>query len=224
MSDEIPTGELATVSPGTLVIPPEPEPERRQWFLIVCVVVFALTLGGFAAWVIATQQAEIQQKTARIAQQNETISGLTDDLIASQDNAQSLYDQILSLGQNPNGEDPKVGPAGPSGDRGDTGPRGSQGVAGTPGAQGVPGETGPQGETGATGSQGVQGVPGPPGPQGEPGVAGPAGPQGAAGRGVTSVECVTVDPLTLSTAFRFTFSDGTTQDVAGACIPPNPTP
>lgn len=47
--------------------------------------------------------------------------------------------------------------------------------------------------------------------------AGANGTDCAPGVSVTGVSCVIRDDL--STAFRFTFSDGTTADVPGACLP-----
>ena len=148
------------------------------------------------------------------------------------DQVDALYEQVLAAG-----ETPVVEPAEPTGqgnpargERGEPGRpptaaellvgirgwgtvspaacRGQDGI-GTVGPAGPPGETvvGPAGPPGET-------IVGPAGPQGEPG---PAGPQGVPGVSVTVIECVMVDPLT--SAFRFTFSDGTTQDVLGPCVP-----
>lgn len=112
------------------------------------------------------------------------------DLQASQSNAQSLYEQLLAEGVEPEGEAPAEvapGPAGDPGPRGipgPTGPRGSDGEdgedgtsgpAGTPGAAGEPGEPGASGPPGAAGPAGPKGDPGPSGAQG------PAGPSGAPG-------------------------------------------
>lgn len=118
---------------------------------------------------------------------------------------------------------------------GDRGPAGKAGKAGASGADGqdstIPGPVGAAGADGADST-----VPGPTGAVGAPGAAGPVGPTGAAGsngadgadgkdgkngadgRGVSSVECVT------GPAFRFTFTDGTTQDVPGACDASTPSP
>lgn len=113
------------------------------------------------------------------------------------------------------------------------GDRGQAGKAGKPGADGkdstVPG---PIGEAGADGADST--VPGPTGSVGPTGGVGPVGPTGAAGsdgkdgadgkpgtdgkdgRGVASVSCVD------GPAFRFTFTDGATQDIPGACDAPAP--
>lgn len=55
------------------------------------------------------------------------------------------------------------------------------------------------------------------GPQGPAGPAGTNGLDGMNRISVTGVSCVVRDDL--STAFRFTFSNGATADVAGACLP-----
>lgn len=96
---------------------------------------------------------------------------------------------------------------------GDTGTAGSPGAAGT---AGTPGKDGVDGQPGAPGADGATGVTG---PQGEPGA---TGPTGATGTGVSSVSCTTNDDG--ATAFRFTFTDGSTQDVAGDCTPAAATP
>jgi hypothetical protein len=81
---------------------------------------------------------------------------------------------------------------------------GCRGAPGSPGAAGSPGDT-------------VVGPPGPAGADGAPGASGADGAPGPAGAGVASVTCVQTDLLT--TAFRFTFTDGTTNDVQGSCTP-----
>ena len=132
------------------------------------------------------------------------------------------------------------GPAGATGAAGATGPQGpaGRGVASlvcttsgwmityTDGDSTTSGTC--VGPTGATGATGAQGIPGPAGQTGATGPAGPAGPAGAtgptgaAGTSVTGVSCVAEKDGT--TAFRFTFSDGTTNDVAGPCHPKPVTP
>jgi hypothetical protein len=96
------------------------------------------------------------------------------------------------------------------------------GATGKTGAAGIPGVAGKAGATGAAGANGVDGqsVVGPQGPAGPAGPAGADGRDGTDGVGVSSVTCVT--EADGSTAFRFTLTDTTTQDVAGACTPPTP--
>lgn len=115
-------------------------------------------------------------------------ASLREQIAASQENAQTLYEQLLAEGVEPEGEAPaKViegapGAPGPRGERGRDGadgPPGPVGPPGTPGAEGkpgVPGDPGPQGEPGPAGPAGEPGSPGPPGPRGDPGPAGPSGP------------------------------------------------
>lgn len=99
-----------------------------------------------------------------------------------------------------------VGPAGKTGAAGEDGTQGPSGTAGQDGADGVS-ITGPSGPAG------------PAGPSGPAGVSGAAGADGRDGTGVGSVTCVVTDG---GTAFRFTLTDGTTQDVTGTCTPPAP--
>ncbi|MGX5772709.1 hypothetical protein ACWKWN_18355 [Microbacterium trichothecenolyticum] len=109
------------------------------------------------------------------------------DLQASQSNAQRLYEQLLALGEDPEGEEPDEvvsGPAGaegPTGPRGATGPVGEQGEPGPPGPAGADGADGAGGASGETGATGPQGPVGPQGPQGPAGTEGPAGSAGPAG-------------------------------------------
>lgn len=106
------------------------------------------------------------------------------DLQASQANAQSLYEQLLAEGVDPEGEAPAEvvpGPAGDPGPRGPSGPAGDDGEDGADGLPGAPGAPGEKGEPGATGAQGTQGATGPKGDTGATGPAGPPGPAGPAG-------------------------------------------
>lgn len=80
------------------------------------------------------------------------------------------------------------------------------------GCSGQAGASGQNGTNGADGAPGAEGPSGPAGPQGD------QGPAGADGRGITAVTCVLEDDL-FTTAFRFTYTDGTSQDVAASCIP-----
>lgn len=100
---------------------------------------------------------------------------------------------------------------------------GTTGAAGKTGAAGVDGKAGAPGLNGTDGVS-VIGPTGPPGPVGTAGADGTPGAPGADGRdgvSVTSVSCAATDT---GTAFRFTLTDGTTQDVPGDCDAPAPTP
>lgn len=92
---------------------------------------------------------------------------------------------------------------------------------GPPGKAGMPGVAGPAGTNGTDstvpGPQGPQGPPGPVGATGATGTPGADGTNGADGTGITTITCVTETDGT--TALRFTLTDGTTQDVPGACTP-----
>jgi hypothetical protein len=156
--------------------------------------VLALVLGG--GWI-----SNLVQRNEHLNQQ---VSQIYDDLHASEQNAQRLYDQLLELGEAPEGVDPATitGPAGARGEagrpptaaeiadavsafcaaRGDCrGPVGAVGPAGVAGAAGEDGAPGPSGPSGRDGLNGTTGPAGPAGPPGADGAAGPAGPVGPAG-------------------------------------------
>mgnify|MGYP001463548673 CR=1 FL=1 len=95
--------------------------------------------------------------------------------------------------------------------------KGEPGKEGSPGASGTPGTAGANGVNGTDGANGNDGAQGPAGPPGADGAPGTPGTPGSDGRGISSVSCVLVD--TLQTAFRFVFTDGSTQDVPASCIP-----
>lgn len=143
--------------------------------------VVVLALGGFTITNLATR---VSAANDRNATKDEQIDLLLEDLHASQENAQRLWDQLLALGETPDGDNPAAvaGPAGERGERGTVGNPGVDGQDGEPGLAGAPGPAGAPGEPGTTGSPGepgppgAQGVPGPAGPQGEPGTAGTPGP------------------------------------------------
>ena len=118
------------------------------------------------------------------------------DLQASQENAQSLYEQLLALGEEPEGEEPsevtETTVPGVPGEPGPSGPRGDDGRAPTPdeilgavaeycattgACQGTASTVpGPAGEAGADSTE-----PGPPGPAGAQGAQDEPGPPGPAG-------------------------------------------
>lgn len=182
------TGGLPGV-PGTYVVSEvKEEPRKNPWFFAATVTALVFLLVGLGTWFLLDLVGRNAQLNDRVSQQNQTISRLTDDLVASQENAQTLYDQLLALGQNPEGQNPEtlpvVGPRGPAGDPGSQGPQGPAGTAGPAGPAGPQGEQGTpgvQGDPGQTGSSGGTGPAGPAGPQGEPGATGAAGPAGPAG-------------------------------------------
>ena len=144
----------------------------------------------------------------------------------------ALIEQVEAAGETPvvQPSDPDADPTpGPQGERGEPGEPGRDPTAlevleavnaycaSVGGCRGADGQSGAPGTNGQPGTGGTDGSAGPPGP------AGPAGPQGERGipgmNGVSilSVSCVMRDDL--STAFRFTFTDGEAADVAGPCLP-----
>lgn len=191
MNDEPQEPDLLTPVPGTMVVPPTPEPEQRQWVLAGVAAFLLLAVLGVAGWFIGTLVDRNVYLQARVVDQNVQIDELTDELIEQQENSRSLYDQLIALGEDPQGIRPQIGPQGPAGQAGEQGPPGPPGGTGEPGAsiEGPEGPPGPAGPTGASGGQGEPGPPGesiqgPPGPQGETGpqgVQGDVGPQGPAG-------------------------------------------
>lgn len=166
--------------------------------------VLAAGLAGLVGFVLVSQADTIHSQQTRITALNEQTSVLIEDLTASQENAQQLYDQLLELGERPDGDAPDdvvtiptpgepgaTGPRGPPGQAGEDGqaPTAAEllsavtaycslngGCIGADGTNGAPGPVGPAGPVGPVGSPGAPGVAGPAGPVGPPGPAGPAGP------------------------------------------------
>lgn len=126
------------------------------------------------------------------------------------------------------GETPVVQPSDPDADP-IPGPQGERGEPGEPGRAPTALEVleavnaycasvgGCRGADGQPGTDGTDGAAGPPGPAGPAGPQGEQGIPGMNGVSVLSVSCVMRDDL--STAFRFTFTDGEVTDVAGPCLP-----
>jgi len=187
-------------------------------------------------------------RSATLSQQNQDLTDQLGQASSRYDRLfeeyKSLYDQSQKEGVEPLTTDPSEVPSaatssssgtpGATGSTGDAGPPGKDGADGADGRDGRNGDDGSPGSAGgigATGTAGEMGVPGQTGPPGADGAAGPQGPAGPAGtpgadgkngadgkdgRGVASVSCVLTDT---GSAFRFTFTDATTSDVAGTCTP-----
>ncbi|UVK61363.1 hypothetical protein SEA_GINGERBUG_28 [Microbacterium phage Gingerbug] len=177
-------------APGAIVVPALEEPPRRMgWVFTVTTAILVTLLLGLGAWFLVNLVDRNARLNAVVAEQRDDIAALTDDLVASQANAQDLYDQLLALGEDPDGTNPDVliperGERGEQGAPGIPGSDGEDGEPGTPGAPGAPGEDGKDGAPGAPGEDGqdgAQGEQGPAGPAGPPGPAGPAGQDGATG-------------------------------------------
>lgn len=189
MNNEIPAVTEGTAiinaEPGAVVTTPPPAPPRTQWGLIAAVVVMLLLALGVGAWFIGNLQMRNDDQADRLRGKDEVIASLTDDLVDSQENAQGLYDQLLALGESPEGDNPelKPGPTGARGDQGDEGEKGDKGDKGDPGDNGLPGTPGESikgdpGEKGDKGDQGDKGDKGDKGDTGDVGATGPAGPPG----------------------------------------------
>lgn len=179
--DDKPT--TLTVKPGDIIRVPDREVKSRPWVFTIVASLLLLCMVGGGAWFIGY-----------LIERNNAL----------RDNSVQLYEQLLELGESPDGQNPDTieGPAGldgPQGERGErgyrgeTGERGERGFRGPTGPNGPKGETGPvgpAGEDGAPGVAGATGIPGAdglngqdgaPGPQGETGAQGPAGEKGATG-------------------------------------------
>ncbi|WP_141693367.1 collagen-like protein [Curtobacterium sp. UCD-KPL2560] len=211
---------------------------------VVAIVVVLVALYVSQAQTIGVQRDRIGVLVAQNGRQ-------ADRLDAAYAEYTKLYGQAKQSGVQPTTVAPSAlpGPTGSSGRDGRDGPRGADGrgiafalctatgwavtytdgdtenagqcvgdsgAAGSPGAPGTTGAAGANGVDGQPGSPGADGAPGATGPQGEPGATGPAG------TGVASVSCTTTDDG--ATAFRFTLTDGSAQDVPAQCMPAGATP
>lgn len=213
---------------------------------VLALVALAVTLFVSSVHTMQMQDAHISAQDAQIKQQ----ANRNQELIGQYT---KLFGESKKAGVNPTTPAPADLPTTPEvGAKGATGASGRDGVSivsaectgsgleiffsdgsqsdagtcvGPAGKSGSPGPSGAPGVNGANSTvAGPQGSPGPagaPGQDGAPGKDGAPGPAGPAGNGLSSVTCVA--EADASTAFRFTYTDGTTQDVAGACTPP-PTP
>lgn len=174
-------------------------PTVRAWWIgtaaIALITVLTVLAGGIY---LATANADLRSQ----------LTLAHDDLRASQENAESLYDQLLDEGVRPDAEKPSdvvstPGATGAPGARGESGrpptsdeistavdryctprggcvgPGGLPGADGTPGAPGLTGPPGNDGQPGAPGASGTDGEPGELGPTGTPG---PAGADGVPGK------------------------------------------
>lgn len=198
---------------------------RARVLFIALIVLMAAALLGLGVFTIANLSTRLAAANDRNASQAEQISVLLDDLHASQLNAQDLYDQLLELGQDPDGDAPEdvVAIPGEAGEPGAPGARGPQGIPGPQGEPGAPGEPGVDGADGAPGEPGAGGAPGTPGESvvGPQGPAGPAGPQGDPGP---------AGPSAFPFSFTFTDALGTQQTCViqstteSVCTPATPDP
>ena len=187
------SGEVVTPTPGAVVIPPAPVERKRQWGLIAATIALGLLLLGAILWVLISQQAAIIQKDQRIEQLSVDNRDLANNLVASQKNADDLYEQIIDLGAKPDGQDPvdvvtppRNGTNGTDGRDGLDGKDGKDGKDGTPGTPGTPGNNGLDGKDGLNGTDGKDGAPGTNGTNGTNGI---DGEDGAPGVGIATITC-----------------------------------
>lgn len=213
--DEPSTGsiDLLNVEPGSIVTTNFEVPRPKyQWVLTAVVGLTVAAMLALGVWHIASQAGRIESLTER----NSTLARQVTDLIeinrAQDENAQRLYDQLIELGETPDGTRPTSIP-GPSGATGPQGPRGIPGRDGEDGADGLNGADGAPGADGADGTNGAEGPAGPMGPAGADGAPGAPGAPGADGRGIASIECTGVDTITI------TYTDNTTQSLTIPCVP-----
>lgn len=200
---------------------------RVRWLIALCVI-FACGLVGADTSLHLVQQQRITQAQASAASQRSEDRADYDALLSKYS---KLYDQLVKAGETPS----QPAPEAVKGDTGATGPVGPVGEAGrgirditctTNGwlvtlTDGTVDNAGTCiGQTGLTGPAGESStVAGPQGPAGaDSTVPGPQGPSGADGVSVTGVTCVSLADH--STAFEFTFSNGSKTDVPGKCSPP----
>lgn len=214
---------LATPTPPTRIEQAKAARGARLWTWIArgTGIILVVSTLGFGAYLAAANAGARTERIELIAQLDEERAKVD-----------ALYEQLRSIGEDPVVE-PGKGDSTPA-EPGATGPTGPQGVPGRDGSapsaaevldaiaaycaanngcRGVPGLDGKNGTNGES----IVGPAGQDGKDGANGTNGLDGVNGMNGVSVMSVSCVLADDL--STAFRFTFSDGAFSDVAGPCLP-----
>jgi hypothetical protein len=188
MNESPASTEPIEVGPGVLIPQTYETPApSRQWVLygLSAILLLALLAAGF--WIVGIQQDANSRALARISDQNDQLQVKDEQIAELTETAQTLYDQLIAAGEDPDEPrpvTPVTGPPGPSGERGATGAAGVEGAEGPPGPPGADGAAGANGADGAPGANGADGAPGPAGPagpQGETGATGATGPAGPAG-------------------------------------------
>lgn len=188
---------------------------RRGWSMMRSTKAWTIASRAVAVLAVLVFIAALVAVSVSNAQLRAESQVMYADLQASQENAQELYEQLLSEGVEPQGEAPAEVAPGPAGERGPRGLPGSDStVPGPPGPPGGPGKDsttpGPPGPPGRDGQDST--IPGPAGPPGADSTTpGPQGPPGAEGRGIQSLYC---DDFT--GRWTVTYTDATTAD-AGVC-------
>ncbi|WP_136054363.1 hypothetical protein [Microbacterium sp. K24] len=185
-------------------------------------------MGGAIVFMIVGAIVLVSLNNAQLRAENQDMYA---DLQASQDNAQSLYEQLLAEGVEPEGEPPaqvstlipengRDGDDGARGERG-PGPTGEQVLDGIRACFAAGTCTAPKGDMGDPGTNGTNGINGTDGARGSDSTV--PGPVGATGVGIASITCL--DDGT----WEFTMTDGTSRDVPGPCrtvlvLEPTPEP
>lgn len=227
--------EVVVEAPAHVIPPTRHEQAKaahgaKVWTWIargVGIALLAAVLASVAYLMLANAGAR-GERIELLAQLDEAHAQLAEE----RSKVDALIEQVEAAGETPvvQPSDPDADPIpGPQGERGEPGEPGRAptalevleavnaycaSVGGCRGADGQPGAPGTNGQPGTDGTDGSAGPPGPAGP------AGPQGEQGIPGMNgvsILSVSCVMRDDL--STAFRFTFTDGEVTDVAGPCLP-----
>ena len=181
-------------------------PGRRAFWICLSIVmgaVIALAITFFWQWTSAA---------AHDADQDRALTAMSRQADDNARTAQTLADQVRSLGEQPLVLPPSPGERGATGD---TGPQGPQGPAGQPGRDGAtpPCLSEPpqcRGADGATGAAGQDGTPGADGAPGQNGADGAPGKDGSDGQSPAS--------------WTWTDSDGRTQSCARDAGSPDTAP
>lgn len=206
----------------------------------VALALALLLLIGLSTYYFFEQNARSERMERRADRMEHALVASQEDLQVSTAQTRRMIQQVQRRGLTP-AVSPTEIPTGPEGPAGVQGPRGTQGIQGLPGLPGrgvsaialdgcylVIGYTtgtttrlgpicGPSGDAGAAGPAGPAGADG---KDGQNGVDGKDGQDGQDGRGVASIalRCDdnpdTVQPGDGTVTFVFTFSDGTTQELA----------
>lgn len=184
--------------------------DRTTWAWITGIVL-VIIVSAFIQTRQAHDRAELRRdnasKAARIAQQQQQIDDLTQELATSNDprlrdignQLRDLQEKQKALAETDSTAPALNGAPGPPGVPGLAGTPGVPGAKGDPGEPGPPGPSGQAGPPGPGGPRGAQGEAGPAGAQGEPGPAGPQGEQGPPGQDATTTTTTTAPPATTST-------------------------
>lgn len=208
MNEESMDTGMIEATPGAILPSTFEQPPQRKTPWLLSVVVFVSIAGVLGVGIahIASQNSVISSYQQRVNSLNGTVSDLVEENTALVQNSQVLYDQILSLGEVPQGNNPQTIPGSP-------GPQGLRGIPGLPGEDGTPGEPGTPGVAGQDGQDGSQGSVGPQGDVGPAGAPGVNGTNGVDGRGIANIACTNLNELTI------TYTDSTAQTFNIPCVP-----